>query len=600
MNAREGLLRITRSMLASAVLIAIVAALATAYTRTGGSSRQSLIAEMLSNFILVLGMQVFIGNTGVLSFGHMAFAHIAAYATAVVGIPLLAKSKALPDIPFGLADVKFGPLGVTLFAVAITLIAGAIFGIAVCRASGLAPTMITLAALFVVEQLVKNWKELTRGAGGLSGISRLQGNTWLWVGAFIALLIAHIFQETRIGRFAIATREDELAAPALGIRLFTARYAAWVVSIALIALGGSLRAQSLGSVNPKQFTLDSGILILVMLVVGGMRTVSGAVLGTVLITAGNELFRQLGDPQRLDIERFPDLFLGGAMLLAMLLRPGGLLGNRDLAGWLRSRMYRPPPVSPETANMSADATTHPATDALVASAIEVHFGGFVALDGAGLSVRPGEVVGLIGPNGAGKTTLFNVITGIVHEQGGTVTLGERDLTYASPVDVARAGLSRTFQNLRLFKSLTVRENVALAAMVAGRHRRHRQRPDVEVLLVDAGLTDWATREAGTLDYGNQRRLELARAAALAPEFLLLDEPTSGMSDSETMAMVDSVRTVAARIGAGVLVIDHDLAFITLISDHIVVLSEGRVLAEGTPADVRANPLVAEAYLGSSV
>ncbi|MEQ1873748.1 MAG: ATP-binding cassette domain-containing protein [Ilumatobacteraceae bacterium] len=594
MNARAGLVRITRSMVASAALISIVAVLATAYTRTGGASRHSLIAEMLSNFILVLGMQVFIGNTGVLSFGHMAFAHIAAYATAIVAIPLATKAKALPDIPFGLADVKYGPLGATMFAVAVTMVVGTIFGVAVCRASGLAPTMITLAALFVVEQVVKNWQELTRGAGGLSGITRLEGNTWLWVGAFIALVIAHFFQETRIGRFAIATREDELAAPALGIRLFTARYAAWVVSIGLIALGGSLRAQSLGSVNPKQFTLDAGILILVMLVVGGMRTVSGAVLGTVLITAGNELFRQLGDPERLDIERFPDLFLGGAMLLAMLLRSGGLLGDRDLAGWLRRRMYRPPPVIE-----SDGVATEPASNTLVARDIEVHFGGFVALDGARVSVRPGEVVGLIGPNGAGKTTLFNVITGLVQEQGGSVKLGDHDLSEATPVEVARAGLARTFQNLRLFKSLSVRENVALTSLVAGRHRAHRPRPETELLLADAGLTEWADRQAGTLDYGNQRRLELARAAALAPEFLLLDEPTSGMSDTETLAMVESVRAVAARIGAGVLVIDHDLAFITRISDHIVVLNEGRVLAEGTPAEVRANPLVAEAYLGTS-
>ncbi|MGB8858631.1 MAG: ATP-binding cassette domain-containing protein, partial [Ilumatobacteraceae bacterium] len=449
----------------------------------------------------------------------------------------------------------------------------------------------TLAALFVVEQLVKNWKELTRGAGGLSGVPRLDGNGWLWLGAFAALVIAHQFQETRIGRFAIATREDELAAPALGIRLFSARYASWIVSMGLIALGGSLRAQSLGSVNPKQFTLDSGILILVMLVVGGMRTVSGAVLGTVLITAGNELFRQLGDPGRLDIERFPDLFLGATMLLVMLLRPGGLLGDRDLAGWLRRRTFRPPPPSTQAPT--------PGRDALVAGEIEVLFGGFVALDGAGLTVRPGEVVGLIGPNGAGKTTLFNVITGIVPEVSGRVALGELDLTDAKPVDVARAGLARTFQNLRLFKNLSVRENVALTALVAARHRGHRVRPDTETLLADAGLTEWADRQAGTLDYGNQRRLELARAAALAPDFLLLDEPTSGMSDQESQEMVESVRSVAARVGAGVLVIDHDLGFITRISDHIVVLNEGRVLAEGTPAAVRANPLVAEAYLGSS-
>jgi len=590
-GVNAGLLRLTRSTLASAALVAIVAALAMAYTSGGGASRDSLIAEMLSNFILVLGMQVFIGNTGVLSFGHMAFAQIAAYATAVVGIPLAAKAKALPDIPFGLDSVHYGPLGATVFAIVVTIIIGGIFGIAVSRASGLAPTMITLAALFVVEQLVKNWKELTRGAGGLSGIPRLEGNGWLWVGAFVALVVAHLFQETRIGRFAIATREDELAAPALGIRLFSARWAAWVVSMGLIALGGSLRAQSLGSVNPKQFTLDSGILILVMLVVGGMRCVSGAVLGTVLITAGNELFRQLGDPQRLDIERFPDLFLGGTMLLVMLLRPGGLLGDRDLAGWLRRRTYRRPPPTGEEPRAGSNT--------LVAAEIEVHFGGFVALDGAGVTVRPGEVVGLIGPNGAGKTTLFNVITGIVLEQGGRVTLGDRELTDAKPVDIARAGLARTFQNLRLFKNLSVRENVALTELVAARHRSHRVRPDADTLLADAGLTEWADRQAGTLDYGNQRRLELARAAALAPDFLLLDEPTSGMSDQESQAMVESVRSVATRVGAGVLVIDHDLGFITRISDHIVVLNEGRILAEGTPAAVRANPLVAEAYLGSS-
>ena len=230
--------------------------------------------------------------------------------------------------------------------------------------------------------------------------------------------------------------------------------------------------------------------------------------------------------------------------------------------------------------------------------MEVHFGGFVALDGAGLTVRPGEVVGLIGPNGAGKTTLFNVITGLVDETAGTVQLGDDDLSQANPVGVARAGLARTFQNLRLFPTLSVRENVALTALVAARHRSERVRPDVDLLLAEAGLTDWADRAAGTLDYGNQRRLELIRAAALAPEYLLLDEPTSGMSDTESLAMVDSVRSVAALIGAGVLVIDHDLGFITRISDHIVVLSEGRVLAEGTPDAVRSNPAVAEAYLGS--
>ena len=582
--------RYVRSVASSATLVAAVFVVATAYTATGGGSRHLLIDELLSNLILVIGMQIFIGNTGVLSFGHMAFAQIAAYGTAVVVIPLAVKNKALPDLPFGLAGTHFGAFGSTVFAVVITVLLGALIGLVVCRASGLAPTMITLATLFVVDQLVKTWKELTRGAGGLSGIPQLSSSVWLWLGVFLALVVAHLFRESRIGRFAVATREDELAAPALGIRLFTSRYAAWVVSIGVIALGGSLRAQSLGSVNPKQFTLDAGILILVMLVVGGMRTLSGAAIGAVLITAGIELFRQLGDPQRLDVERFPDLFLGVAMLLVMLLRPGGLLGDIDLTRWFRRRGARTPQPAAEPAELGIST--------LDASDITVRFGGFTALEGAGIRVRPGEIVGLIGPNGAGKTTLFNVITGLVDEQSGRVTLGDVDLTEATPVQVARAGLARTFQNLRLFRNLSVRENVELAALVARRHRPHRPITDVEALLEDAGLAAFADRSAGTLDYGNQRRLELARAAALAPEFLLLDEPTSGMDDAESLAMVERVRAAAVRIRAGVLVIDHDLGFITRISDHIVVLAEGQVLAEGTPAEIRANPLVAAAYLGS--
>ena len=208
------------------------------------------------------------------------------------------------------------------------------------------------------------------------------------------------------------------------------------------------------------------------------------------------------------------------------------------------------------------------------------------------------MVGLIGPNGAGKTTLFNVVTGLVESQSGVVRLGDHDLSRSHPHEVARAGLARTFQNLRLFENLSVRENVTIAALAAGRYRRGEPPVDVDGLIAAAGLAEWTDRQARTLDYGNQRRLELARAAALSPEFLLLDEPTSGMSDDESAAMVVQVRTTAASVGAGVLVIDHDLAFITRISDHVVVLSEGVVIAEGTPDEVRRSPAVATAYLGT--
>ena len=576
-------LRAGRSIAVSAVLLAVVSLLGLVYTATGGSSRSSLVDEMLVNLVLVLGMQVFIGNTGVLSFGHLAFTHIGAYAAAIVALPVATKATALPDIPFGLGTVHLGGFGTVVAAVFVTTVLGAVAGVVVARARGLAPTMITLALLVVVEQVVKNWQELTRGAGGLSGVPVI-GSSWLYLTAFIALVVACSFQQSRLGRFAVATREDELAAPALGVRLFTARYGAWVWSMVLMGLGGAMLVLSLGSVNPRQFTLDRSILVLAMLVLGGMRTVTGGVVGTVLVTAGSEAFRQLGD--RFGIERFPDLFLGGVLLAVMLLRPGGLLGDTDLLGWARRRFRAP--------STGVDPT--PSTNTLRAHEIVVDFGGFRALDHASITVRPGEVVGLIGPNGAGKTTLFNVVTGIVAETSGRVTLGDLDLTDAAPHDIARAGLARTFQNLRLFTNLSVRDNIELTSLVAWRHRHGG--PSVDDLLERSGLAALADRPAGTLDYGNQRRLELARAAALAPEFLLLDEPTSGMSDAESLAMVDQVRAIAAQLGAGVLVIDHDLGFITRISDHMVVLAEGRVLAEGSPDAVRADPEVAAAYLGT--
>ncbi len=594
--------RLGRATVATAALFVVLLVASTIYTATGDTARDLLIQELLVNLVIVMGLQVFIGSTGILSFGHLAFAQIAAYGAALVTIPAASKATTLPDLPFGLGDVEFGAVGGTIVGVIVATAVGAIVGVAVARAGGLAATMITLAVLFVVDQVVKNWTELTRGAGGLSGVPRIETNTWLWVAALAAILVATVFRETRSGRFAVATRDDEIAAGAIGIDRFWPRWTAWVISVAVVGLAGALRVQAVGSTNPKQYTLDVAVLVLAMLVAGGMRTVTGAFVGTVVVTVGNEVFRQIGDAQ--EIERLPDLFLSVVLLAVMLLRPGGLLGDADVAGWLRERARRrvrgsPAPqgvVTPSDAAKPSDGGAGAGGD-LEASGITVRFGGFVALADAGVRVRPGEVVGLIGPNGAGKTTLFNVVTGIVAEEAGTVTLGDRDLTSEAPHRIARAGLARTFQNLRLFGTLSVHENVALAALSAAHFRPDAPAVDVEELIEQAGLAEVAARQASTLDYGRQRRLELARAAALAPAYLLLDEPTSGMSDTESRAMVDHVRATARLVGAGVLVIDHDLAFITRISDHVVVLAAGRVLAEGTPDAVRAEPAVAEAYLG---
>jgi branched-chain amino acid transport system permease protein len=591
-----------RSFVANSAVLFAVVGTAAVYSSGGGSSRNALLTSLLTNFIMVVGFHIFIGNTGVLSFGHLGLASVGSYVMALLSIPLARKAVILKsNAPFGIRDVVMDPRVATIIGILVATLVAALIGLVVARTSGLAATMISLALLFVVLQVADNWKTLTNGTGGLSSVPLLEGNGWPVAGSILAIGAAAWFRHSKAGRLAVATREDELAASAMGIDVFRPRFMAFVVSGAVVALGGILQTQSIGSIGPRQFAFEPTILILAMLVVGGMRTVSGALVGTVFITVGKEVMRFFGDGPRFlgfkwpKIEGLPDLFLAGALLLVLLTRPGGLMGEFDFGTLLR-RFTRRASVGSNDSSGSAVAL---AGMALRATDLGITFGGFTAVDGVSFEVAPGTIHGLIGPNGAGKTTVVNLLTGIYAQTRGRVTLGSTEVAGAPHIR-ARQGIARTFQNLRVFGSLPVRENIAVADLVAAEYRKGRSGgPGVEELLEMSGLTDVADRPASTLDYGNQRRLEIARAAALRPDFLLLDEPTSGMSETESLAMVAHVRRIAAAIGAGVLVIDHDLGFITNICDRITVLDQGRVIAEGTSAEIQRNQQVIDAYLGST-
>ncbi|MFN8020956.1 MAG: branched-chain amino acid ABC transporter ATP-binding protein/permease [Acidimicrobiales bacterium] len=591
------------SLIANTVLLAVVFAVGQLYASSGSSARDLLVTDLLINLVLVLGFHVFIGNTGVLSFGHLGIASVSAYTMALLAVPSARKTVLIPNAPWGIPDIELSPFVASLIGIGVGIAVALLLGLVAARTSGLAATMITLAFLSIVRQVAENRKNLTGGAQNLSSVPRLDGWTWALFGAFVAIAVAVLFRSSKVGRLSVATREDELAAGAMGIEVFTPRLAAFVVSGALVAFGGILRVQSLGSIGPSQFSFDFTILILAMLVVGGMRTVSGAIVGTVFVTVGKEITRFLGDgPHFLGfdwpkIDGLPDLFLAGSLLVVLLTRPGGLLGEFDLGGWLSGRMHRG--TTTAVAATDAPAAVVPSSaGALRTDGLGVVFGGFTAVDEVSMQVEPGTIHGLIGPNGAGKTTFVNLLTGLVAQTEGTVHLGELELN-GKPYERARQGVSRTFQNLRVFPALSVRENVAVADLIAHDHRSHRAAVGVDELLGLAGLSSLADRPASTLDYGNQRRLEIARAAALRPDFLLLDEPTSGMSSAESLEMVDHVRRVATAIGAGVLVIDHDLGFITNICERITVLDQGAVLAEGTADEIQRDPRVIEAYLGTS-
>ena len=405
----------------------------------------------------------------------------------------------------------------------------------------------------------------------------------------------------------------------MGVNPLVQQMVALLVSVAVVSVGASLRVYEDGSLLPGNFFFNYTLLTLVMLIVGGRNSVTGALVGVAVMTAGRELARRLGqddfeifgiglDGRPLDWvfrENLQTVFLGVSMLGFMILRPSGLLGDWELDEWLRSRVRHSGVRQRGKANEVTESKPDPLPELesvelleLEAHGIDVSFGGFRALSNVGLVARTGEVIGIIGPNGAGKTTIVNVITGLVEPSSGKFSLDGEDITSIPTYRLARLGIVRTFQNLRLFDALTVRENVEVSALIAASHRQGRTLLEVDSVIAEAGLWEQRERRARELDYGNSRRLELARAAALAPSFLLLDEPTSGMSDQESAEMIEQVRHMAATIGAGVVVIDHDLNFITGISDRIYVFDHGEVIAHGSAEEVQDDPLVRVAYLGS--
>ena len=577
------------------------------YGAGGPPTRDVLVTQMLINAVMVIGLQVYVGNTGVLSFGHMGFGAIAGYTFALFAVDASQKERVIPDAPFGMTGVHLNSFWAIVVAIAVTCVVGLVVGLGLARSGAksgaVAATVITLALLEVTHEVGGSWDKLTAGRNGISFKvgQTLDGRTWIYITLVVAVVVAAVFRASGTGRLAQAGREDDLAARALGINPIGPQLIALLLSVAIVAVAASLRTWQLGTVAPSTFFFDYTLLTLAMLIVGGRNSVTGALLGVSVITIGNELTRYLAGPDvniaALDWlfrDGLTDIFLGGSMLLFMIFRPKGLVEDWELGEWLRRRFRR----SAEEVPAPAPEIVAQGGVELVADSIGVAFGGFRALSGASLTASRDEILGLIGPNGAGKTTLLNVITGLVPPTEGTYSLGGTALAGKPSHTIARAGLARTFQNLRLFPALSVRENVEIVGLVAERHRPDRPQPSADQLLVQAGLWEHRHRRARELDYGNARRLELARAAALAPDFLLLDEPTSGMSDSESLSMIDQVRGMAALVGAGVVVIDHDLGFITGICDRIICLDQGVVIATGTPDEVRSDPKVISAYLGT--
>lgn len=564
--------------------------------------------------LVVVSVQVILGEAGQLSFAHATFYGVGAYAVGVLSVRY--------GVPPWLCLLA-GPL----FAGVIALLVGR--PVLRLKYFYLALATIGLGQIFAV--VVNQTPGTTGGAMGLAPVAELDLfgfviNTYerryylVWVVAILVLLFTERALKYRVGRSLRAVATSEIAASTLGVRTANWKLLAFVVSALYAGLAGGLFAFVTGAVSPASFSFNAALLPIIMMLVGGPRSLWGGVLGAVLMTW---LLNTLSGAQH-----YAGLVYSIVLLLLLVFLPGGMTGGlrREHRAWLRARIGRrgsspradagaiafaaDPVVAVMPIGPADDVAPVPAKILLEIRGVTVDFGGLRAVDEVTLTVDEGSITALIGPNGAGKTTLFNVITRLQRPSAGEILFDGGSITRASAAAAARLGLARTFQNLRIFPNMSVLENVLVgchrhesSGIFAGglglpRQRAEERRSRARALhaLALVGLEACAALPAATLPYGRQRLVEIARAVASEPHLLLLDEPAAGMNGAERTALVERIRAIRAS-GITVLLVEHDIELVMDLSDAVAVLDHGSLIARGTPEAVREDPTVIKAYLG---
>ncbi|MBZ9674500.1 branched-chain amino acid ABC transporter ATP-binding protein/permease [Mesorhizobium sp. ES1-1] len=575
-------------------MVAVLLLMALAAAAFGGAAMQRVVTYAAIMLTAVLGLQIFSGNSGIVSFAQAAFVGIGAYATGILTMPAALQRTALRDLPQFLAGHELSFFAALAVVLALAALVGLLTGTPLLRLTGSSASIATLAMLIIVYTLLVAGREITRGSQPFYGVPREVG---LWTAAAVAsvaLIAARLFRETSFGLATRAAADDERGAAAVGVDQRMARLAAWVAGVIAAMAAGALMAQFLGAFSPRDFYFDLGFTMLAMLIVGGMSSSLGAFAGVIVTIVVIEAVRRFeGGGEVLGLH-LPVMFgltqgvLAIAMILVIWRRPTGLFGERELN---LMRMTGSPAVNASTA------LPRPVSaDRLVAEHLTRRYAGVVAVDDVSLSFETDSITGIIGPNGAGKTTLLNMLAGDVQPSAGTVSVGGT-VRQASAFRFARSGVARTFQNIRVFPHMTVLENAVVAA--------RQVEPDLGQAeaaamaeLARMGLEKLADQPAARLAYGQRRRLEVARALALRPRFLLLDEPAAGMNAVETAELVAILSAVRVERRIGVVLIEHDMRLVMTLCERIVVIDHGHVIADGTPSEVQNNPAVIAAYLGS--
>lgn len=571
---------------------------------------QDAFVVMFSMGLVLLSVVVVTGYAGQLS--------LAQFALAGFGALIAGRLVDSAGWPFPLA---------VLAAVAAAVPVGALFALPAVRARGINLAIVTLGLGTAMEFLVFNNSGLV---GGFQGTVVGKPSLFGWdfnaivhpgryaivaMGAFtlVALMVASV-RRGRSGRRLLAVRTNERAAAALGISVIEAKVYAFALSAGIAALGGILLAFRKDVIIYKsEFLSFNSILVVGWAFIGGIGFLFGPLVGSTL--ASGSVGAQISNALFSGLTKWIQLIGGVILVLLVLQNQDGIAREQIkqlsfIGGKLRKLIPSLPRAKTEEYTLPAEdpdaerETVEPKT--LAVEGLTVRYGGVVAVDGLSLTVRPGQIVGLIGPNGAGKTSAIDAITGFTRMAEGTVHLDGLDLSNMSATARARAGVSRSFQTLELFEDATVVDNLRAASDPRDRlgyltdlvNPKTPPLPDSVVAAIrEFQLEDDLLREVQNLPYGQRRLLAIARALATQPGVLLLDEPAAGLGDHETAELARLVRRLADDWGIAVLLVEHDMNFVMSTCDHIVVLDFGRQISEGSPDEVRNDPIVVAAYLG---
>jgi sulfate-transporting ATPase len=582
----------------------------------------SAVAVLLVVAMIILSVVIVTGYAGQVSLAQFALAGVGAYATAWFVIEA--------SIPVWAA---------ILLGAVVTVPVGLVFALAAFRTRGSDLAIVTLAlATVVVQLLLTNSQTITAiSVGTIPGLTIFglkfdelghpRAYAFLLFAVFIlCVVLATNLRRGGVGRRLLAVRANERASAALGISVPVVKAYSFAFAAFVAALAGGLAESQFAYANFTEFSVMNSVNSVLQAVVGGIGWASGAVLGA-FGAQGGPLTQALASVS--GGSSWLEVATGVGVVLVVLQSPTGIVAAnihqfrtiyRRVApkrfelkvAREKKRLYAEAALYSNLDEISSDPPEQQKSDsgfgALIVREVRVEFGGQVALNDVSLEIAPGEVVGLIGPNGAGKSTLIDVICGFQHAVSGSVSIGGRSIDKVSPSRRVGYGLGRSFQSLELFEDMTVLDNLRVASDHVSPSRYaldliYPQNPRASQLTIDAvsrfGLRDVLHLYPNELDYAHRRLVAIARVLASGAHVMFLDEPAAGLDERERKALGDMVVRSARTGGVGILLVEHDVELVLRVSDRVVLLDAGVVIAEGTPQVVRHNPLLAAAYLGTS-